>query len=203
MFNFINFHKICLDFQNNVIYGPTFCKHINYNVLCVVSSPYETINIKSDKPNRSNVTDVTDLSLYDNANAKYFIKNNLNSVSFNVLWIKIKLRNNYITAFIDTGAPYSSIRKKTIDTCNLKDIVDYDYFYTSQSFSDKQVINNGIIYSTEFFISNFSFHNSFKIDDSTFSDILLGLDFLVKNNVIIDTNEKKIIFDNVFSIDFQ
>jgi len=202
-FDFLSINKIYIDFTDNIIIGPNFCQFINFNKMCEQNPDGDNIN-PSINVNENITQELSRSEKYQKKinYFKYFHENIGNSISFNMLWIRVKIRGNDILALVDTGAPYSSLTKQIIDKYNLNEIVDYSIKTKSQYLSSKIGVDHGFVWNIDITIDNYVFSNNFRINNLTFLDMIIGLDFLIRNNVVIDFNKRTLIFNDQFSVDF-
>ena len=116
-------------------------------------------------------------------------------ISYDLLIVDVIISNITFKAIIDTGSDVCAINKNVINNCNLMNLIDID--------NNTNVIGvNGInkslgkIWYLEIEINNYSISCSFVVLDNINNkyDVILGINFLITNNINIDFRNRKLIF---------
>ena len=131
--------------------------------------------------------------MFDFVEEKHVIvKNNNIDIIDKELILDIKINNNIYKALIDTGASKSLLSINVINNENYNNLLDYN------ENGSIEMINSSIniiakILNLKILIGNIKTYISPYIIDNLPFNIILGRDFLIKNNTIINFKNSNII----------
>jgi len=193
----------------------TFCEaNLNdkYDAPKITCSNCDTINdLDFDQPNCVSCNLDLFLIQHNKLEENYYLYQKLlNNDHITMPYINCKIRGKDVVALIDSGAGKSIISKKLVDICGLYDIFDSEYSgkVIGMGVGERNII--GKIWACDLNIDDNIFYSSLIVledigdwsrDNDKEINLVIGLDFLNRNNCIIDFKNKKIDFNN-FSVYF-
>ena len=182
--DFLYLHKISIDFENNIIFSSDFCEIISLH------------NIqKNIEPSTYLYYDKNELTeLFDNKISRF--------ISLNYIIIDIVINKKNIKALIDTGSNECYISNTCINKCNLSKMVDYNI--NNDVYIDANGVSKiiGRIWYINIGIGIYYIPCCLNISNDSQFDIILGNDFLIKNNVFIDFTNRQLKLRNNIIITF-
>jgi len=147
-------------------------------------------------------------------NCTFVFSNDTRLISFTMCpTIYVFINKKQYIAFIDTGASKCSINNAVINDAGLTkflDIhtIDYHYSISNNLETFGEICNKksfGKIWYVNMIIGNYAFPCSFKVVEMKYTfkfDIIIGLDFLVTYNAVINSRDRFITFNDEFSVKF-
>lgn len=122
----------------------------------------------------------------------------------NMILIKGSINNNDIKILIDTGSECSTINYKKVKILMLEQFIDSSkqILLTGISGHDATI---GVLWNMIIKINNFDFCKSLHVINTLFQefDVILGIDFLLQHDTIINTSTKSITFNQNIIIPFH
>ena len=180
--DFLESHKINIDFNNFIIYSFDFVE------------PLFTNNNK----NNNNKNNKNNLILKNN---KLNTNINMDKLVTPFIVINIKIKNNSFKAFIDTGSNGCYINESVINKCNLSKFINYKNKCIYQQITSEPFETIGVIL-LNMLINKYNIPCNFHVIEDHKYDIILDNLFLVNNKVLIDFNNKILNFNEEFNIEF-
>lgn len=116
-------------------------------------------------------------------------------ISKSHLSINVKIKNHTIEALLDTGAEACTITYDLVKFLDIEEAIDKNYKGIAHGIGQTEIV--GIIPYINIKFNNKNYPISFTVINQKMNpDILIGLNFMMFNNCIIDLKNSKLVFND-------
>ncbi|KAL0220403.1 hypothetical protein RCL1_000257 [Eukaryota sp. TZLM3-RCL] len=109
-------------------------------------------------------------------------------VRVHMLYIDASINGHRIPLFIDTGAQQTIVSAKSGRDCAIMELLDVEFQGVAVGVGSRKIL--GRIHAVDIKIGNSFFNHSVTVLDSDSPLLILGLDFMLRHQVIIDLRDK-------------
>lgn len=124
----------------------------------------------------------------------------LAEVSYSLCYIKCTYNNVSLKVVIDSGAQISVMASSLLPILGLEYKIDKNYRGTAMGVGTSNIL--GKIFEVDFECGNYTLTSNFSVMEMKENMILLGLDFLVNNECVIDIKNKELLIGDHTKIKF-